>query len=198
MSIHSHPVPVITFIIIVTLLGVASIIGITQQGQERLIEKRSTSPLPNEPVKLVAVKTKRGKVETGKKFLDDDDAWFKGLAIQVENTSEKNIAYINISISFERPDEAASEPPLVHSLIYGSRLLPTGNSAQPKPLAKGETVELILSDATYGKLKPVLTKLKYPSSIKHIQVYVSEVIFDDNTSWSAGRTFRRDPDDPEK
>src|SRR2546429_2639055 len=96
----------------VAVLGMLPILGSPIQNQERIIERRSTSLSPNEPVKITTVKTKKGKVEIGKKFLDADD-WFKELTIQVENTSGKKIIYIRIEISFERPEETAYEPPLV-------------------------------------------------------------------------------------
>jgi hypothetical protein len=187
--------------IIVILVIFLPTLGITTQSQERIIEKRSTSATPDEPVKITIVKTKKGVVGLGEKFQDDDE-WFKGLIIKVENSSGKNITYINIEISFERPqdNDTIHEPPLVHSLTYGSRISLTGNPAQfeVNRLVPGETVDLVLSDIKYDRLKTILNKLKYPPSIKHLQMYIGEVIFDDNTSWSAGHMFRRDPNDPEK
>jgi hypothetical protein len=190
-------------------LGVATLLGVlfsnvitATQNQERVIERRSMSPTSDEPVNIIAVKVKKGTVEIGRGFPDGDD-WFKGLAIKVENLSNKNITFVDVEFSFERPEnsERANDPPLVHSLKYGSRLPLDADSARPKRvelIRPGESVNLVLSDLTFSALKRALSKLKYPASIRRLQIHVREVIFDDDTSWSAGRYFRRNPENPDE
>lgn len=175
--------------------------GRAGQEQERIIEKRLNSVTPNEPVSLGVVRTKKGIVEIGKKFKAEDD-WLKGLTVRVNNVSDKDIRYISVNFSFERPEdhETADDPPLVHSLTYGSRTRTPDDATQSRrkgTLAPGDSVEISLPDETYEVLERALKKLKYPPGVKRLRMYLTEVIFDDGTAWVSGYWFRSDPENPD-
>lgn len=166
-----------------------------QGAQDRVIEKKKNSPSGVEPVEITLVRTKRKReVGFGKPFQDDDE-WFQGLTVTAKNISTKNITYIKIYFSFERPEDSdgSTYPPLIHSLVYGSHAF--GRSKDSKSLARGNSIDLSLSDSSYASLKRALRKLGYPASIDRLQMYLSEVIFEDETMWANGYWFRRDPTD---
>ena len=197
MSFRSHPVPVVTFIVIVALLGAASIIGLTQQDKGRSIDRQAFS---NEPVKISVVKAKKGEIKLGEKFSDDDD-WFKGLKVVVENVSGKPVTYVRVGVIFHRPQsqEAAPGYPYGEALTYGvDPFSPEGSdtSNQAKAIAAGKSIELALPDEIYVGTKEILKKLKFPESIKRIEVTVETVGFEDGTAWNAGQLWRRDPGAP--
>ncbi len=176
-----------------------STIGVAAQEQDRLIEKQSNL---NEPVKITVVKTKRGQIVPGKKFSDDND-WFKGLTVSVTNNSGKTVNYIGIRLTFPRPEDdgTANEPPFVDSLEYGiSPFVDKGSLppslTPPRAINLGETIALTLSDHWFDRYKRALTKIKYPTSIKRIEILVEEVGFSDDTVWTLGVRYRRDPSNP--
>src|SRR5882724_7468785 len=70
--------------------------AVTGQGQDRILNKRSW---PNEPV----------KIKLGEKFSDDDD-WFKGLKLTIQNISAKPIAYLSVNLGFLRPENETGLP----------------------------------------------------------------------------------------
>lgn len=169
--------------------------GNLQDGKDRIIELKSNSPWPNEPVKITAARNKNGAIPLGKIFRQDDDDWLQGLKIAVKNVSNKNVTYILVHILFERSEETNGEPPLLHLLAFGSRAATLGKPG--KALIPESSIDLTLPDPSYSVLKRTLRRLGYPPSIKRLQIYVAEVAFDDGTLWSDGYWFRRDPDNPE-
>ena len=168
-----------------------------QGAQTRSIQKKKNSATDDNPVDLVSFKTKhQGKLPLGKSF-EDDDEWIQGLTITAKNVSTKNAAYISVYVFFERPQNSAgsSDPPLLYQLVYGSKVFPSPTVA--KPLAPGDSADLILGDSSYESIKGALRQLGYPPSIRHLQMYVSEVIFDDDTMWTNGYWFRRNSTNPQ-
>lgn len=163
---------------------------IAEQAHERLIEKKTNSAIPNEPVAIVLARIKKGVVEIGKTFEDGDNDWTKGFTLRAQNISPKTITYIDVVYIFERPKgEANTElPPLVDSLTFGSLNL---NPNQLK-LGPKESTDLALPDSTHDILKKALAQAGYPSSIKRIRFYLSQVVFEDETMWSLGYWYQRD------
>jgi hypothetical protein len=164
-----------------------------ERATERLIQKSTNSAVSNEPVEFVLVKTKKGEVQTGKRFDDPDEDWLKGFTVRAQNNSQRNITYIDVTFSFERPKADANKPVLADTLIFGS----LKNSPNQVKLKPGETTDLSLADLSHDFLKSSLAQLGYPPSAKHIEFYLSQVVFDDNTMWSLGYWYQRDRANPD-
>jgi len=90
----------------------------------------------------------------------------------------------------------ADEPPLVDSLSFGSKVHRIADSLPH--IAPGGSVDLTLTDASYQALQRALVKLGYAQDTRRLKVYLSDVVFDDDTMWTAGYWFRRDSSSPEK
>lgn len=190
--------------LIVAALGIVVLLGLllptsgnAGQEQERLVEIRSDF---DPPVKVAAVKTKKGQVKTDKKFLDDDD-WLRGITVSIANASDKTVTHVTIELLFHRPEGQTRLPPLVYPLTYGrSPFLPREAVpfTQPEPLLPGNSRAIVLVDTEYNSLKEYLKEAKYPVSIKRLGVRVTEIGFSDGTAWTAGEMFRRAPDNPDK
>lgn len=162
------------------------------QEEERVVEKLSRKQAP---LKIGAIKRKRGEAFLGKKFTDRED-WFQGLSFVMENISGKTIVYIRGGFLFPRQTEGKNQaPPLYHSFRYG---LPpfapeeAGSSAQQLALRPGETITFTLSDSDYNEITANLKRLEYTHGIKVINFNLEEMFFDDGTSWAAGKYFPRD------
>ena len=196
MQLFSHPIKSFCWLCIFLLL--TSVLlharGVAPQNQERLLAKLSNR---NEPLRIKTIKGKKGAINVGKKFLDDDE-WLKGLSFNVENISEKNIIYIELELDFPKAND--DPPPLIFSVEYGLRPLLDGSLAAdaPPPIKPGEEIELSLSDVEHTRLRKLLEKLGYPKSIKQAVFTIGMVIFDDLSMWSTGRLMRRDPNDPRR
>ena len=167
----------------------------TGQKQDRLLKKLSWK---NEPVKVIVTKIKGKDIKLGEKFPEDDD-WLKGFKIKVLNVSDKPITFINLRFDFPIPEGSTIDVPSSYELEYGrSPQIPAEvkSSEFPPPIYVGETREIVLSDKEYDKLSAFLSNTHYPQSIKHVEIILEQVLFDDDTMWSAGGIFRRDPDNP--
>ena len=185
------------------LAALPSVSGITQQSQERIIkdeervvEKLSRKPAP---LKVKVIKTKKGEFLLGKKFVDNED-WFQGLSVVLENISDKNIIYVGAGFLFPRQDsEIGNAPPLYKSVSYGQHPnAPSGafSKVQPLVLKPKEAITITLSDLALSEIKNGLKLLSYAHSIKTIKFNLEEIYFDDGTGWAAGTWFRRNGDRP--
>lgn len=164
---------------------------IAQQDQERFLEKYAHR---NEPLRIKAIKGKKGTININKKFLDDDD-WLKSLYFSLENISDKNITYIQLELEFPRSDTI---PPFVFDIEYGHWPSLEGSIPvdTPPPIKPGEEIVLSFSASEYAELQKLLEGQKYPKNIKHAVIDITTVIFDDGLMWRAGRLMKRDPNNP--
>ena len=179
-------------------MGVAPT-GFKRAGQEpdKVVEKLEFA---NAPVTVAAVKVKKGLVEAGKKFSDDED-WLKYLTVRVKNISGKRVNYVSVLVVFTRPknQDDSKEAPFGDSLRYGNSTFSNPPSAGRAPaILPSETVYLTWDEHSYEVNLSVLQRLKYPKSLKKVEIYVEEVGFEDGTVWSGGLFFRRDPNNPKK
>jgi hypothetical protein len=171
--------------------------GHASQEHERVVDK---DEFDNAPVSITAVKTKKGFVEVGKKFSDEED-WLRSFTVRVKNTSGKNVSYVSVMVIFPRPkgQEGSEVAPFGDSIRYGGDALSSPSVPGGVPvIPPDETVDITWSERSYDANLLLLEKLKYPKSLKKVRVYVEEVGFQDGTVWSGGRFFKRDPDDPKR
>lgn len=149
-------------------------------------------------MKIVVLKTRKGQIESGRPYHDNDD-WLKGLTLGLENNSGKNLTYISVEVFLRRPDDQAHEVPGMWTLEYGENPFrhTTGEPVPPvsvKPIEDGETFEITLSDQDFDRLEAFLRDTNY-SGLKGIEVRVSIIGFSDGTAWT-GRMMRRDAGSP--
>lgn len=167
------------------------------QSADKILEKgKDYDP----PVKITLVKSKIGVIETDKKISASDD-WLKGLTIRVQNESEKVVSGLVIFIQFRRPANQAKELDLVAPIPYGRDPLASPEEAPAttdEPILPGQTKDIALSDQAYDSLRSILDNLNYPANIKSVKLTVKIIGFQDGTSWSNGKIFRRDPNNPGK
>ena len=189
---------VLVTVFISTLL-ISSVIA--SQTPERVVKKRSWH---KEPVKISKLKVKGIVVGLGKKFLEGDDNWFRELNIELKNMSDKPIIFVNFTLVLARPEKYGSTTPLAgepyaSDITYGRDPLLPGDAAppdQPIPIMPGNSINLVLSSATYNRITASLNELKYPAGVKEIWLVIGRIVFEDGTMWNAGNLFRPDPSSP--
>jgi hypothetical protein len=168
--------------------------------RDRIVTKLRRGPMP---VEIKSIKTKRGTVELGKNFPEEDD-WFDGLTVSIKNTSGKTIIYLGGGFLFPRPEDEPSQqsaPPRYHRFMYGRHpLLPDDalQTIEPINVKPGEIFNVTISGEDYRSVKQRLRELGYSASVKEINFNVEEIYFDDGTGWSVGSWYERDPNNPGK
>lgn len=165
-------------------------VAITQR-QGRTVVRKSWRL---DPVRIVAIKTKnKANIELGKPFEEDDD-WLEGFAITVANNYNKTVAAMTVEIIFRR-EPGDSRPPFAKELHFGPS--PTGpeyTRRDPnKVIRVANTADLVLTAEDYKKVKRDLQQLGYPSSIKRVDLEVTEVGFEDGSVIRSGKLFLPDP-----
>lgn len=172
----------------------------SSKWQDRTVSKFRNGRLPM-PLEIKAVKTKKGTTKIGEAISEDDD-WFDGLTVSIENTSGKTIIYIGGGFLFPKPKEGVvAEPPWYHTFNYGRH--PAAPSAArltnlPISVKPGEMFDITLSNSDYVSTKQRLRQFGFPESIKDIKFNIEEIYYDDGTAWIVGDESERDPDNPEK
>jgi hypothetical protein len=167
-----------------------------QNPVQRLIVK---NPDFSPPVRIISAKVRKGAIKFGEKFIEDDDDWFRNLAIEVINESGRSVNFVEIGILFR---EATSDhkPPASWSIEFGDNPfkpnISPSSSARVTPIEPGKLQKIELSDADFGQLKYFLTIADFPASLHHIEVRVTAIGFVDGTAWQFGHMLRRDPKHP--
>lgn len=173
--------------------------GITQ-AQDRTVTKFRNGKLLM-PLEIRKIKTKKRVVKAGEVISDDDD-WFDGLTLTIENTSGKTIIYIGGGFFFFKPRvRGIAEPPWYHTFTYGRH--PSAPSTVrltnlPLTIKAGETFDITIAHSDYISIKQRLEEFKHPPSVKDIKFNVEEIYYDDGTAWIVGDNYERDPNNPEK
>lgn len=165
------------------------------QGHERTIAKMSWR---SEPIKIVKLTTKGKTIEIGKKFIEDDE-WLKGLTVTVENTSNKLISRIELSLSFPRP-EGPSETIPTYTVIMGYGRDPSDaeiDDAQ-KPIYPGASAGVMLLEVNLPFIKTDLHGLGYPKKITLAEIRVESVTFIDGSMWAGDEILYPDPTNPKQ
>ena len=188
---------------LITLIGLSLIFPMwladgtaRSQQPDRIVIKK---PWPNEPVKIVGVKTRRkGNLEIGKSFVADDD-WLDGFTVTVHNNYYKTVTAMTISIVFGR-EPGDTRSPLAWNLHLGpSPIRREYKDRDPNNVIKSRNnAELSLSPQDYLTLKRDFAETGY-RTIKRVELVIREVGFEDGGMLYSGTFYSQDPaypDDP--
>ena len=188
--------------ILIALIGVSLIFAVwltdsTANSQQpgRIVTKRPWRGL--EPVRIVAVKTKNKEdIEIGRVF-DEDDDWLDGFTVTVANNYDKTITAMAIHMVFRR-EAGDTRPPLGMDLHFGpSPIAREYVHRNPNKVVKiGKTADLRLSSENYKSLKRGFEQTGYPSSIKRVELVITEVGFEDGSVFDSGSFYLQDPASP--
>lgn len=146
----------------------------------------------NEPIKILSVKIDGKEIKSNEKFVGNSNDWFRGLVVEIENTSNQKIANIQIALDF--PDEPGLKgSPARDYIAYGTSKLSEPNLSQP-PLNPRE--KAVIKIENYQSLRDFLDNVGHSKSFKEFRLSIDSVLFTDDTKWGYGQIFRRDPDNP--
>ena len=152
------------------------------------------NPVSDAPIRVSYVKVKTDDHWMSPSSVGKDDVPDR-LALQVENISRKEIAYLEIKIMF--PDLKLQGKQTSLPVRYGR--IPLGN-VQPERLASippGTKINLSLpQDADQGRKRLLLEKGRVSLDVNEVAANIGVVIFTDRTAWSRGLLHHPDPSNP--
>jgi len=138
--------------------------------------------------------------EFGKAFTEVDDDWLKGFSLNVTNTSNKDIIFIELTLTLFGKEEGVTPGriPLGYPVFYGSPEGIFDGSTAARPIRPNESVDVTLTDADHDTLKEVLLNNNYPIKFRHVDLRLDKVVFADGTVWYKSYYFYRDPNNPQR
>ncbi len=164
------------------------------QQNDRILKDKKWK---NQPLEITGLKIKEKKVKFNEKLIGNDD-WFRDLKVEVKNTSDKTVVFIDLFLIFPANEAVPEDIPASDHLLYGHYPPMPGESFTLYPdqpsLKPGDTATLRLKD--YESTRRFLNQVSKPQSIKEIEIEISEVYFDDETRWSRGSWHKRNPNAP--
>jgi hypothetical protein len=171
------------------------ITGFTQSlAKDRKEIKKIT--FDNEPIEITGLESDAKTVKLNEKFTQKDD-WLKDFTIKFKNISGKSIVYLSIAVDF--PETESTGYPMVYFLKYGvNPLAPKTANDKPETLAPGDAAELKLNAEKHTRLKNFLSQRHLLADLTKADFRIMTVHFADGTHWTAGTTYRPDPNRPGK
>jgi hypothetical protein len=172
----------------------------TQVETSRNERKLVKSNWKGEPVQVNSVRVKGRAAEFGKAFQHADDDWLEGFSLNVTNTTNKDIVFIELAFTFFGKEEklARSRTPVTYPVFYGSPEGIFDGSTAAHPVRPNESVDVMFTDEEHDKMKEILLNNNYPTSFRHVDVRIDRVVFADGLVWYKSYYFRRDPSDPKR
>jgi hypothetical protein len=167
------------------------------RGAQQNTKHRTIARLPierNEPLTIRDIKVNGTSISFNHKFVADDD-WMKSLVVTVKNASSKRILFASIDLFFPRPQDS-KDPPAIFDVFYGKWALQNRRPTDDEQLigiAPGEIADIGLSVQKFVDLTSFLKSTNFPQSIEKVDLRFGSVIFEDDTMWTRGSYFRRDP-----
>ena len=175
-------------------------IGLSQEQESKLLTK--VPGFDNTPITISNMKLNDQALSFDKSFTANEQ-WLKSIDFEIRNTSDKNIAALEIVLLVTLQDRPR---PIGLSMRYGivdivSRniavrgVMPglsdrgsVGKNDTPSIPPKG-MVALRLAEEEFDRLRSLIPSV---SIINSAAVYISKVAFDDGTMWTGGRIFVKD------
>src|SRR2546429_913835 len=182
-------------LVLIAFIFCAFYAAAAQDAKERVIRRLPIDQ--NEPIAITDIKVNGKSVSLDKKF-NADDEWLRGLAVSIENKSEKRILLASIQLQFHHPP-GSKDPMSVDDIFYGNWALqtrPPTSEEQLVGIAPSETVEIRLSSQQYVDLRNFLTGTGFAQSIERVDMRIDRVIFEDDAMLSGGSYLRRAQNDP--
>ena len=166
------------------------------QNERKLVR----SKWRGEPVQVNKVELRGRIAEFDKAFTEADDDWLKGFSLNVTNTSNKDIVFIELTLTFFGKEEGLTpgRTPLGYPVFYGSPEGIFDGSTKARPIRPNESADITLSDTDHGTLKEVLFHNDYPIRFRHVDLRLDKVVFADGTVWYKSYYFYRDPNNPQR
>lgn len=167
----------------------------TQSKIVEIYEKQFYNKL-GEPIEVYDVRQGGKPINLASEF-EGGEGWLKTLSFKVKNTSAKSITFIGNDFFF--PETASAGQLMRFTRSYGQISGVTDKlDRKPIQIKPGESIEVSFSEKSYNELKVFLGQKHSIENINKVSLSIGFIIFDDNTAWSPGQYYKRDPDNPKK
>jgi hypothetical protein len=163
-----------------------------QPGESIITIKHHTMSI--EPVKITGLYVGAQKVEPNKKFATHEN-WLRVLSVEVKNTSDVNVKFIQIALYFNKPGGGEWMPGV--SLRYGwnyFRYREIPKDTLDVVFTPGATVLAGFGEEQYNSVMEVFKEAP-PEAFKNISLVVEIVVYEDvDKAWVDGFHMKRAPD----
>jgi len=147
-----------------------------------------------EPVKITGFYVGAQRVQPNRRFTTHEN-WLRDLSIKVKNTSDVNVKYIELALSFDKPGGGQWIPDI--SLGYGwnyfrRREFPQG--ALDVVVTPGEKVLVGFGEEIYNSVMDVFNDAP-PEAFKKLTIVVNCLVYEDiDKGWVSGFYMKRSTD----
>jgi hypothetical protein len=158
----------------------------------KTLEFYSYDFMPNSvpaPIEITNMKVKGKSVKFAEPFEADDD-WLNGITFDIRNSGNKDIIFFEIDVAWKLLNDKADG--FTGKIFFGRRPIP-GRMAATALLSSGGATSVSYNDL--HRAMAGLTRKNIVSDTRAAEVRIGTVIFSDDTSWSMGSLFVRDPKD---
>jgi hypothetical protein len=142
------------------------------------------------PIKVLSVKLNATEPQVNDRSKQQATS-MDGLEIQIENTSEKPIQYLVMHA--EIPVSSSGNETVKIPMVYGQPFASDSKSGTAETFQPGSKVSLRAAKSICERARKQLAESGIVPTEKQVQPNVHLVIFQDRTSWMAGRLHVPDP-----
>jgi hypothetical protein len=171
-------------VMLITFAFFSPIIGQTGEKRIRVIDKFSKKRVQS-PVAVVNLRSEGKIIENQKPFLGSDN-WLNQTQVTLKNISDRPISNVVLHVWFQ--NEKGLQTPIPVSFLPYS----TKGTARGKLILPNEDVTINL-----GRSHQYYTSLRSKVPVLSVDMSVEFVFFDNDTAWSKGAIFIRDPEKPQ-
>ncbi len=121
--------------------------------------------------------------------------WLRGFAFTLKNISEKPIVWVRVRFVFPKTED---HPNLGFDTYLGRRD-PKSTYFNEMILEPSETIEFVLSDKEFQRLKNFVTRAGAEfEKLSGVELEIQALGFSDKTKWDTGDMYEPDPENPDK
>jgi hypothetical protein len=177
---------------ILALLYLATASAHIQKGAKK-ITFFSYDFVPNNvpaPIEITGIKVKGKPVKFNEPFEEPAADWLNGITFEVRNAGDKAISYFDIElvVKFQNSEIDGQIIPVA----FGLKPIP-GKVSPTAQLPSSDYASASLLSHNFNTIMSSLEKEKTTYDKNSVEVSIGQVIFSDDTRWSGGNLFKRDP-----
>ncbi|MFN2530110.1 MAG: hypothetical protein ABR555_02315 [Pyrinomonadaceae bacterium] len=150
-----------------------------------------------EPITIKDLKSNAVSIKLDEEFESNDPNWLRQVSFRITNTSEKPITYIAINLNFPETANTGTGGVALHQITLGDWTF-SSIVRQPFNLEPGESREISLETQYSEKISLLKLKQCSANQVTKIITRLNQVLFVDETLWSGGEFYRRNPDSSDR
>jgi hypothetical protein len=173
-------------------LAKSVVLGVLQKPEKVILQDVPFNG--KDPLEITEIKVKGRERKAGEGFVEDGE-WLNDTTFKLTNKYSKPIAYLQINVNFpEILSKKVLGATFQYQIFLGRHPEHKSDERPELLIMPGDTIEVSLA-SEYAEIKRMIELTKTPvNSINRIVIKLSEAAFNDDTLYSGGRMYERNPD----